>query len=71
MHFLLEGPLVTLSKNLVATLTELLALFVTVIIKIFIQQHVLYLPELKFTPITLYFFSTKYKFKIITNVYMR
>ena len=33
-------------------------------------MHVLYLPELKVAPITLYFFSTKYKYKIITNVYM-
>ena len=51
--------LVTLSKNLVATLTELLSLFVTVIINIYIQWYIRYLPELKFTPMTLYFFSTK------------
>ena len=30
----------------------------------------LYLPELKVTTKTLYIFSTKYKCKIITNVYM-
>ena len=62
MHFLLEGwnvLLVTLSKHKVATVTEFLSLFVTVIINIYIQQHVLYLPVLNVTPITLYFFSTK------------
>ena len=47
--------LVTLSKNLVATLTEILSVFVTVIINIYIQQHVLHLFELKVTPITVFF----------------
>ena len=61
---------VNLSKNLVATITEFLSLFVTVTINIYIQQHIIYLPELKVTSITIYFFWTKYKFKIITNVYM-
>ena len=40
-----------------AAITEFLSLFVTVIINIYIQVHVLDLPELKVTPITLYLFS--------------
>ena len=45
-------------KNMVAAITEFLSLFDSVIINIYIQQHVFYLPELKVTFITLYFFST-------------
>ena len=33
-------------------------------------MHMLYLSELKVTPITLYILSTIYKYKIITNVYV-
>ena len=62
--------LVTLSKNLVATITGFLSLFLNIVINIYIQWHVLYRPEFKVTPITLYFSSTKYKYRIITNVYM-
>ena len=62
--------LVTLNKNLATTITEFLSVFVNVIINIYIQWYVLYLPELKVTQVTLYYFSTKYKYKIITNVYM-
>ena len=39
--------LVTLSKNSVATITEILSLFVTVTINIYIQYDVFYLPELE------------------------
>ena len=62
--------LVTLSKNLVAAITEFLSLFLNIVINIYIQWHVLYRPEFKVTPITLHFSSTKYKYRIITNVYM-
>ena len=62
--------LVTWSKNLVATITEFLPLFVTVTSNIYIQQHVLYLSELKVTSVTLNFFSTKHEFKIFKNVYI-
>ena len=51
---LLVGPFG--NKNLVATITELSSLFDTVTISIYIQEHVLYLPELKVTSITLHFF---------------
>ena len=43
---------------LVATVTEFLSKFVTVIINIYIQQRVFYLPELKAMLITLYIFLT-------------
>ena len=43
-------------------MTEIVSLVVTV--KINIEQHLLYLPELTVTPITLYFFQTKYKYKV-------
>ena len=62
--------LMTFNKNLVATITEFLSLFVNATVNNYIQQHVLYLSKLKVSEITLHFFSTKYKYKIITNVYM-
>ena len=40
-----------------AAITEFLSLFVTVIINIYFQVHVLDLPELKVAPITLYLFK--------------
>ena len=69
-NFYFKVLLVTLSKNLVATITECLRLFVNIIINIYIQKHIFYLSELKVTPIILYFFLTKYKYKNIANVYM-
>ena len=61
MNSLLEG---LFGETLVATITEFFSLFVTVIINVYFQWLVLYLPELKVTPISLYFFSIRYKYKI-------
>ena len=50
--FYLEVFLVTLGKNYLAdSNTEVLPLFATVIINIYIQEEILYLLELKVTPI--------------------
>ena len=69
MHFLLKGSVGDFEKkNLVATITEFLSLFFTSKSNIYIKQGLLYVTELKVTPITFYFFWNKYE--IITNAYM-
>ena len=57
--------LVTLSKNLVATITEFQSIFVTATINIYIEQHVLYPTELKIKPITLFFSQVNIILKLL------
>ena len=70
MYFFLEGTFGDFEQKSGDYNYWVLPLFVDVLINIYIQWHVFCLPELKVAPIALYFFSTKYKYKIITNAHM-